>query len=143
MRLLPSVASQTRSCLAPTLLPTGGGARDTLPIFVQKGDTIVLNFFTLHRDPNVFGPDPEAFRPERWGQARPTWEFLPFGGGARHCPAQQLALFWVAYTLVRMLLELGEMRNEDAVEEYVENMKLNMESENGAKVAFLGGKKVD
>lgn len=29
-----------------------------------------------------------------------------------------------------------EMGNEDGVEEYVENMKLNMESLNGVKVSF-------
>jgi cytochrome P450 len=98
---------------------------------------IVINFYTLHRDPDIFGPDPEAFRPERWAEARPTWEFLPFGGGARHCPAQQLALFWVAYTLVRMLMKYKEISNEDLVEEYVENLKLNLESRNGAKVSFV------
>jgi cytochrome P450 len=136
MRLLPPVASQSRSCLAPSILPTGGGPDGTRPVYIAPGDTIAINFFTLHRDPAIFGPDPESFRPERWEQARPTWEFLPFGGGARHCPAQQLALFWVGYTLVRLLLTYGEIRNEDTVEEFVENMKLNMESGTGAKVAF-------
>jgi cytochrome P450 len=67
----------------------------------------------------------------------PTDKFLPFGGRARHCLAQQLALFWVAYTLIRMLMRYKEIKNEDSVEEYVENMKLNMESENGAKVSFV------
>jgi cytochrome P450 len=97
-----------------------------------------MNFFILHRDAEIFGPDPEAFRPERWTEARPGWNFVPFGGGARHCPAQQLALFWVAYTLVRILLRYKEMRNEDPVEEFVEIMKLGMESANGAKVSFVG-----
>jgi cytochrome P450 len=82
------------------------------------------------------GPDSEAFRPKRWSDARPTWEFLPFGGGARHCPAQQLALFWIAYTVVTTALELGDIRSEEEVDEYVENLKLNMESHNGAKVSF-------
>jgi cytochrome P450 len=137
MRLLPPVASQTRGCTAPSILPTGGGPDGTHPISANAGDTIAINFFTLHRDAEIFGPDPEAFRPERWNDARPSWNFLPFGGGARHCPAQQLALFWVAYTLVRMLLRYEEIRNEDPVEEFVENMKLNMESANGAKVSFV------
>lgn len=137
MRLLPPVAAQTRTCLTATTLPTGGGPSGNLPVYVVPGDTIAINFFTMHRDSSIFGPDPEAFRPERWTHVRPTWEFLPFGGGARHCPAQQLALFWVAYTFVRMLLVYSDIKNEDEVEEYVENMKLNMESHNGAKVSFL------
>jgi cytochrome P450 len=118
------------------MLPTGGGRDGKQPIYICPGDTIIINFYTLHRDPDIFSPDPEAFRPERWADARPTWEFLPFGGGARHCPAQQLALFWVAYTLVRMLMRYREMRNEGEVQGFVENMKLNMESGNGAKVSF-------
>jgi hypothetical protein len=36
-----------------------------------------------------------------------------------------------------MALEFGEVRNEDPVEEYVENLKLNMESANGVKVALV------
>lgn len=88
MRLLPPVAAQTRTCLTPITLPTGGGSSGSLPVYIAPGDTIAINFFTLHRDPSIFGPDPEVFRPERWTQVRPTWEFLPFGGGARHCPAQ-------------------------------------------------------
>jgi cytochrome P450 len=119
------------------MLPTGGGPDGMRPVYVQPGDMIAISFYTLHRDPDIFGPDAEDFRPERWTEARPTWEFLPFGGGARHCPGQQLALFWVAYTMVRMLLRFEDIRNEDTVEEYVENMKLNMESENGAKVSLV------
>ncbi|KAF2750981.1 cytochrome P450 [Sporormia fimetaria CBS 119925] len=140
-RLLPPVATQSRTCLTPTTLPTGGVSPDStsndLPIAVLPGDTLLLNFYTLHRSPTVFGPDPESFRPERWVDARPGWEFLPFGGGARHCPAQQLALFWVGYTLVRMLLAFEEVRNMDEVEGFVERMKLNMESERGARVSFV------
>ncbi|KAH7402392.1 cytochrome P450 [Phaeosphaeria sp. MPI-PUGE-AT-0046c] len=137
MRLLPPVAAQTRTCLTATTLPTGGGPSGNLPVYVVPGDTIAINFFTLHRDSSIFGPDPEAFRPDRWTHVRPTWEFLPFGGGARHCPAQQLALFWVAYTFVRILLAYSDIKNEDKVEAYIENMKLNMESYNGAKVSLL------
>ncbi len=103
----------------------------------MPGDTVTMNIFSLHRNPDEYGPDPDIFRPERWIDARPMWEYLPFGGGARHCPAQQLALFWVTYTLVRMLQKYGEIRNEDPVHEFVENMKLNMESHNGAKVSFV------
>jgi hypothetical protein len=37
------------------------------------------------------------------------------------------------------LLVVGELRNEDETEEFVENMKLNMESANGARVSFVWG----
>jgi cytochrome P450 len=91
----------------------------------------------MHRDPAVSGADVESYRPERWKSIRPGWSYLPFGCGARHCPSQQLALFWVSYTVVRMALEFKEVQNEDPVEEYVENLTLNMESANGVKVFLV------
>lgn len=39
-----------------------------------------------------------------------------------------------------MLLAYSDIKNEDEVEEYVENMKLIMESHNGAKVSFVSSK---
>ena len=139
LRLYPPVPNQSRSCLETTLLPVGGGPDGRSPILIQSGDRISMNFYTLHRNPSVFGPDPEAFRPERWETIRPGWDYLPFGGGARHCPAQQLALFWVGYTVVRMALMIREVKNEDPVLEYVERLKLNMESGNGVKVSLVRG----
>jgi cytochrome P450 len=47
----------------------------------------------MHRGPVVFGDDVEDYRPERRESIRPGRSYLPFGGGARHCPAQQLTLF--------------------------------------------------
>ncbi|KAF2205339.1 cytochrome P450 [Delitschia confertaspora ATCC 74209] len=135
LRLYPPVANNSRSCLEHSILPTGGGADGTSPILVFPGDTISINFFALHRNPAIY-ENPEEFRPERWERIRPKWDYLPFGGGARHCPAQQLALFWVGSTLVRMVLRFKEIENRDPVIEYVENLKLNMESLNGAKVGL-------
>ncbi|KAF2123206.1 n-alkane-inducible cytochrome P450 [Lophiotrema nucula] len=136
MRLYPPVANNSRVCLKTTRLPTGGGADGRSPICVFPGDTISMSFFTLHRRADLYD-DPEEFKPERWQTIRPTWEFLPFGGGARHCPAQQLALFWVAYVLVRMALKFKELKNMDLVDGFVEDLKLNMESKNGAKVSLV------
>ena len=91
----------------------------------------------MHQDPAIFGADVESFRPEGWKNIRPGSSYLPFGGSARHCHAQQLALFWVSYTVVRMALALVEVRNEDPIDEYVENLKLNMESANGVEVVLV------
>jgi len=96
-----------------------------------------MNFYTLHRNPKVYGEDMEDFRPERWKDIRPQWNYMPFGGGARHCPAQQLALHWVAYTLVRMAIRFKEVQNRAPVMEFVEKLKLNMESGNGVLVGLV------
>ncbi|KAF2792105.1 putative cytochrome P450 alkane hydroxylase [Melanomma pulvis-pyrius CBS 109.77] len=139
LRLYPPVPNQSRTALTPSILPTGGGSTGTQPILLFLGDTVSMNFYTMHRNSAIYSPDPNAFRPERWRDIRPGWHYLPFGGGARHCPAQQLALFWVAYTVVRMAMEVKGVRNRDEVEEFVECLKLNMESGNGVQVELVRG----
>lgn len=57
----------------------------------------------MHRRRDLWGEDADAFRPERWAQRRPGWEYLPFNGGPRICIGQQLALTEAGYTLVRLL----------------------------------------
>jgi cytochrome P450 len=48
--------------------------------------------YLLHHDPTLY-PDPHRFRPERFLQTPPerlTW--LPWGGGRKRCPGQNLAI---------------------------------------------------
>ncbi|CAO2656333.1 Nn.00g051360.m01.CDS01 [Neocucurbitaria sp. VM-36] len=137
LRVLPMLPVIGRTCLAETVLPYGGGLEGNMPVCVIPGDTVIFSVYAMHRETSVFGPDIEAYRPERWQDIRPFWNYLPFSGGARHCPGQQLALFWVSYTLVRLAMEFKEVQNKDPVDEYVENLRLNMESSNGVKVALV------
>jgi cytochrome P450 len=137
LRLYPALPSLVRACLVETVIPYGGGPDGSQPICVIPGDTVSCSVYTMHRNSDIFGPDVESFRPERWQDIRPGWNYLPFGGGARHCPARQLALFWVSYTIARMAIEFKEIHNKDSVEEYVENLRLNMESLNGVKVGLV------
>ncbi|KAF1946700.1 hypothetical protein EJ02DRAFT_217847, partial [Clathrospora elynae] len=71
----------------------------------------------MHRDPNIFGSDTGVYQTERWTDIRPGWNYLLFSGGARHCPAQQLALFWVSYRMTRIAIKFTELRNMDPMEE--------------------------
>jgi cytochrome P450 len=70
-------------------------------------------------DPDVYPPDPEAFRPERFLQGAPdpyTW--IPFGGGVRRCLGAafaQLEMKVVLRTiLARTDLRAATPRNEKA-----------------------------
>jgi cytochrome P450 family 135 len=56
----------------------------------------------LHRDARAF-PEPDAFRPQRWLAEAPPGPYLPFGGGARRCLGEHLALAYVD-ALVRPVL---------------------------------------
>lgn len=70
---------------------------------VRRGTTIFMSQWVSHRDPRYFGPDPEAFRPERWldGLAKriPKYAYYPFGGGPRVCIGNTFALMEAAILL--------------------------------------------
>ncbi|KAK6085258.1 putative short-chain dehydrogenase [Seiridium cupressi] len=93
LRLYPIFPLISRKALHDTQLPTGGGPNHDRPIFVPQRSMVVMSYYALHRDPDMFGDDVEAFRPERWDHIKPTqWEFLGFGDGNRACLGQQKAV---------------------------------------------------
>lgn len=74
-----------------------GGSDGTEPILVHKDTEVRIVFHALHKDPDIWGDDFLEFRPERWESMRTTWEYIPFLGGGRTCPAQQTALIEASY----------------------------------------------
>lgn len=66
----------------------------------------------LHRDPAVWGDDPEAFDPERFSReaeaARPDWAYKPFGNGQRACIGRQFAM-QEAILVLAMILQRFEL----------------------------------
>ena len=127
-----------RTALRDTILPVGGGADGRSPLFVQRGDVVALNVWSLHHDKDIWGEDADQFRPQRWDDKRPTtWEFVPFYGGPRVCPAQEQVLTQMVYLLVRLVRKFSRMENRDPSREYVELTKMATESRNGALVAFF------
>ena len=58
---------------------------------IPAGATVVLDVATANRDPGRFGPDPDAFRPDRsLPPDVPRWG-LSFGAGAHQCPGRSVA----------------------------------------------------
>jgi cytochrome P450 len=58
---------------------------------LPSGTVVVVDALTLHRDPQLH-PEPDAFRPERFGDGGPPrYSYLPFGGGAHRCVGAALA----------------------------------------------------
>ncbi|CCD48984.1 hypothetical protein ACHAPF_000710 [Botrytis cinerea] len=136
LRLLAPAGLSIRTCVQDCVLPRGGGPDGKSPILVRPGTEIRVVFHALHKDRDIWGEDAMEFRPERWENLRTTWEYIPFLGGGRICPAQQMALTEISYLVVRFMQEFKSMENRDPEKKFVAGMKLSMESKNGVKVGF-------
>jgi cytochrome P450 len=125
-----------RTAVRDTVLPRGGGPDGSAPVFVPKGTIVALNNFSHFHDRAFWGDDDEEFRPSRFVGKTYTWEFAPFLGGPRICPAQQQVITQAVYLLVRMAQEFVTIENRDPCPEYVELIKMLCERRNGVKVAL-------
>ena len=89
----------------------------------------------MHRDPDVWGEDAEELRPERWEQAGPLWNFAPFGGGPRICPAQAMVDTECSYVLFRLFKKIKGIEDRDG-EPYTAVMRVGPSNKHECKVAF-------
>lgn len=105
LRLYPSVPLNSRDAIRDTILPAGGGPDGHSPIFIKKGTRVQYSVYQLHRRKDIYGPDANEFRPERWAEAKVGrgWDYLPFNGGPRICLGQQYALTEAGFTVTRIL----------------------------------------
>ena len=138
LRLLAGLDRILRLCMHDCVLPRGGGETGEEPIFVERGTLIDTHTSILHRDPTFWGPDADSFRPERWleGSLRPRWNYLPFSGGLRNCPAQQMVLTHFAFVVARFARAFETIECRDDVWEFVDEYNFSKKSKNGVKVAF-------
>ena len=143
-RVRPVVGQTARVALKDTILPSGGGSSAKSPVYVGKGTSVQINYFALHRRSEVFGPDAEKFVPERWMEPAKVkdheigfWEFLPFSGGPRVCPAQVMAMTQAKYVIARIVDTFPSLVNRDPVFEFVERYRISTDSKNGCKVGLL------
>ncbi|KAF2647428.1 cytochrome P450 [Lophiostoma macrostomum CBS 122681] len=136
-RITPLNAGTLRECLSTTVLPCGGGNDGLSPLLVEKGDLIDTNWYAKHRARAFWGEDADEFRPERWAIIRPSWEYTPFSGGPRICPAIRLVNTECEYILATIVREFERLENRDEVLEWVEERRLTFQSLNGAKVGLI------
>ncbi|KAL1849183.1 hypothetical protein Daus18300_013340 [Diaporthe australafricana] len=134
LRLYPVVPINGRWAYKDTVLPTGGGPDGTDPVFVPKGSSVDYSVFVMQRRKDLWGPDADEFRPERWEGRRVGWEFLPFNGGPRICLGQQFALAESSYVTVRLLQRFDAMEYLETDPVIRQNLTLTTCSGNGVKV---------
>lgn len=88
-----------------------------LDTFVPGGTIVGCNAWVIHRRPEVFGANVDAFRPERWLEATPEklkemkGSMLQFGAGARTCIGKNISLLEI-YKLVPSFLRRFEIELE-------------------------------
>lgn len=75
--------------------------------------------------------------PRALGHAAAHLDFVPFGGGPRHCPAQQLARSEIRYVLARLARGFQGVECRDPVGEFVEEVRLTFESFHWVKVGLI------
>jgi cytochrome P450 len=86
---------------------------------LPAGLSVGISILALHRRPELY-PEPERFRPERFlDRAQGSFEYLPFGGGARRCLGASFALYEMKLVLASVLrahtLRLIDQRDVRAV----------------------------
>ncbi|KAG9793281.1 Cytochrome P450 monooxygenase [Exophiala dermatitidis] len=118
LRLYPSVPLNSREATKDTTLPRGGGPDGLSPVYVRRGQEVNYSVYVMHRRRDIWGPDADEFKPERWQGRKFGWEYIPFNGGPRVCPGQQFALTEAGYVICRILqrfdgLENGGISNEE------------------------------
>jgi len=95
LRVRPVVTEVFRSPSEPTQL---GG------YLFEPGSQLAVSISLLQCDPELYGPDPFAFRPERFLEGAPeSYTWIPFGGGVRRCIGAPFALLEMKIAIARIL----------------------------------------
>ncbi|KAG6363849.1 hypothetical protein INS49_008952 [Diaporthe citri] len=89
LRLHPAVGT-----ILPRVVPPGG--LELSGYYFPPGTEVGVNAWVLHQNKDVYGPDPEIFRPERWIGEEKTGlmesMMFAFGGGSRTCLGRNISL---------------------------------------------------
>lgn len=109
LRLWTIVPGNGRRSSKATTLPRGGGPDGKSPIYLAPDTEVNYSVHVMHRRKDIWGPDADEFKPERFVGRRPGWEFLPFNGGPRICIGQQFALTEASYVVVRLLQKFDKL----------------------------------
>ncbi|KAG6623531.1 Cytochrome P450 86A2 [Phytophthora cinnamomi] len=102
LRLHPSVPVEPKQTVEDTTLSDG--------TFVPAGSSIGLATYAMARMPQVWGPDAEEFKPERWidpttGKliAVSAYKFASFNAGPRMCLGMNLAMLEMKLVVAGLL----------------------------------------
>ena len=88
---------------------------------IPRKSSVMVDYYQLHHNPDVWGDDhmefrPERFEPERVAERDP-YAFMPFSAGPRTCIGQHLAMLELQIAAARVLGEfsVGLVRDSEIV----------------------------
>ncbi|KAI1638940.1 cytochrome P450 [Biscogniauxia mediterranea] len=100
LRMHPAVGS-----MLPRKVPKGG--MHIAGYYFPEGTEIGANPWALHYSDDIYGPDPQSFRPERWlGSAKTSVMesmMFAFGAGSRTCIGKNISLLEMAKALPQII----------------------------------------
>jgi cytochrome P450 len=107
LRVRPVVSEVFRAPTEPTEL---GGYK------FEPGTQLAASLLLVQYDPELYPPDPQAFRPERFLDGAPdSYAWVPFGGGVRRCLGAAFAQLEMNVVIATILkrVRLRASRPED------------------------------
>ncbi|KAI0007011.1 cytochrome P450 [Xylariaceae sp. FL0662B] len=103
-------------------VPPGGMTIDGH--YIPAGTVVGTSAWVIHRVPEIWGPDPEEFRPERWLDKDDNNNlkrfFFTFGGGSRTCIGRNISWLETIKLVPTLLMRFNMKLADDAelTEEY-------------------------
>jgi cytochrome P450 len=95
LRVRPVISEVFRAVTEPTEL---GEYR------FEPGTQLAASILLVQYDPELYPPDPQAFRPERFLEGAPeAYTWIPFGGGVRRCLGATFALLEMKVVIATIL----------------------------------------
>lgn len=82
----------------------------------SEGEWIFILLLAVHRDQEVWGPDADQFRPERFLVERVPTSYKPFGTGPRACIGRQFALHEATVVLSDLAQSFDLKSHSDALD---------------------------
>jgi len=127
LRSRPVIVDVGRKLTAPATI---GGCE------LEAGSFVLAAIAALHYREDTF-PEPEAFRPEHFLDAKvDNYAWIPFGGGVRRCIGAAFAEYEMR-TILREFVERAELRPADPMPEKVKIRNITLVPAKGARVRLI------
>jgi cytochrome P450 family 110 len=104
---------------------------------LEPDTTVVGCLYLVHQREDLY-PEPKLFKPERFLERQFTpYEFIPFGGGARRCLGEALAMFEMKVVLATILSRY-QLALADTQPEIPRRRGVTLAPERGVKMVITG-----